>query len=532
MKHIASFLAIITFVCSPFFGVSLTQAHTISNEPSGFNPGSLISDSDFLRADSMSAGEINNFLASKGSWLANYVIPEYMEVPYFCKNDQGGNEIRSVSVRQWHVNNFPLYGMTVATLLADRAVANAINPQVMLVLLERESSAITRAAPSSSMTQTWPLFYAFDETMASYNYSCATAQQKAIDFGGLGQQIAYGTYGIKKNYTDSSDWNSPITIDGSTFTPQSRATRALYRYTPHIHNGNHNFWYLFMIWFASISPPAYAPALKAGPDGSVYFIDSGKRWPLRNMAVFDDWGFNRSAIAVVSDDTLAAWPVGTIVTNLVVGSDGTVYRIDHGKRRIVSSGRVFEASGLSWANVSNIDSSILSQLPYGMPMYELLRNTGSDTVSIYTRSQGYPIPFEIFAAWGFAWDDVGEVPYYASNQYPTTRNLDRLAMTPDGTVYLMDRGLKYAIPGSVWGAWAFSGSKITATEYEFMNTFPTARNLTTLALAPDGNVYLIEGGKKRPVTGTGFRRNGYSWGNVVPLSANLLNTLATGTTVN
>src|SRR5688500_11506417 len=82
----------------------LAQAHSISGEPSGFSASNLISDSNFLNKDSMDGNAINNFLASKGSWLANYTIPEHMEVPYFCRNDDGNPVTRTTTARQRHVN--------------------------------------------------------------------------------------------------------------------------------------------------------------------------------------------------------------------------------------------------------------------------------------------------------------------------------------------------------------------------------------------------------------------------------------------
>jgi hypothetical protein len=250
-------LILITLVIGVLSGSVLppkSSAHTISGEPPGFDHTLLISDTVFLNSATMDGTNINRFLESKGSWLTNYTIPEYFDVPYFCKNDAGNVETRyATGVRQWHVDNFALYGMTAATLLAARAQANGVNPQVMIALLERESSSISQSTPSSDFRRAWPLFYGFDETLAAGNDPCSVAEQKARDYGGVGQQLAYGTFGIKNNYNNSSDWQNAITIDGVTFTCKSRATRALYRYTPHIHTGNHNFWYFMSVWFPTYS---------------------------------------------------------------------------------------------------------------------------------------------------------------------------------------------------------------------------------------------------------------------------------------
>lgn len=221
-------------------------------EVASFNPALLIEDDVFLSSGTMSGDMINTFLKEKGSWLADLIIPEFSDVPYFCKTEQGENVIQTAAaVRQIHTNGTVLSGVRAADLLAERASVNAINPQVILALLERESSGVTKAAPSSNFTREWPLFYGFDEVMASYGYSCQAAELIARDYGGIGLQIAYGTFGIKNNYTKATDWSLPFVVDGQTLTVLSQATRALYRYTPHIRPGNYNFWLFFTSWFQS-----------------------------------------------------------------------------------------------------------------------------------------------------------------------------------------------------------------------------------------------------------------------------------------
>lgn len=224
-----------------------------------FSATNVISDSEFLNSKPMSAADINNFLASKGSWLANYTIPENIKVQYPV-TDGSSVSLTEVDVRQFYnYNGANFYGKTVAQLIYDEATEHNINPRVVLTTLQKESSAITSGSPSSKTTETWPMFYYYDETMASClsgNISVCDNdryRQRAIDFGGVGQQIAYATAYFKVKYDaynsgsyKGQKYSDPINIDGQTLSCETIGTRVLYLYTPHI---SANFYNIYSGWW-------------------------------------------------------------------------------------------------------------------------------------------------------------------------------------------------------------------------------------------------------------------------------------------
>lgn len=525
------FISLFFLILLPFLGLPYqqSQAHSISNEPGGFTPGMVISDADFLRWDAMDSTTINSWLASKGSWLANYTLPEYVDVPYFCRDDSGNNVTRSVSVRQWHVSNYALYGMSAAHLFADRAKLFGMNPQVMLALLERESSGVTRSSPSSDFTRAWPLFYAFDEAMASYSYSCSRAEQIAVDYGGVGQQIAYGTYGIKNNYNNSGDWQSAITIDGTTFTPQSRATRALYRYTPHIHPGNHNFWYFFTVWFSTST--SYSPDALVRSGDHVYLADHGELWHIDSADAFDQWGFSWGDIRTLQGSAYANNPVRGGVGRLIRTSWGRVFYMEQGKKRPVMSAAIFTKLGLNWDDVRPINDEIIKEIPTGIPMWELTRIEGTPTVYFQSRGENHAIPNpEIFQdAWKFDWAEVADVPTYVVTQFPTTRPMSRLAKANHGVIFFLDNGVKYEIPSAdMFNRHGFKWDDVVAIESSFLDNFPTRGTLRGLIKAPDGRVFYVENGMKRYVNGSVFRSKGFNLNDAVSWQWASLNLIPNG----
>lgn len=154
-----------------------------------------------------------------------------------------------VSAWQAFDANSTFYNKSVAQLIDEESRQHDINPRLILTLLQRESSSITQPSPSSTTRAAWPLFYMYNERMAAClngdEASCndtswpaggsANYRQRAYDFGGVGQQIAYASYNFQNKYSSySSTYSSPVVIDGQTITSANIATRVLYAYTPHI----------------------------------------------------------------------------------------------------------------------------------------------------------------------------------------------------------------------------------------------------------------------------------------------------------
>lgn len=158
-------------------------------------------------------------------------------------------ELRYVDAWQALNSSTTFYNKSVAQLIYDESNEHNINPRLILTLLQRESSAITQTTPSSTTRLAWPLFYMYNEDMADClrgnESKCADTgwpsggspdyRQRAYDFGGVGQQIAYASYNFRNKINQyASSYSNPVSIDGQTITSANVSTRVLYAYTPHI----------------------------------------------------------------------------------------------------------------------------------------------------------------------------------------------------------------------------------------------------------------------------------------------------------
>jgi len=242
-----------TVDCSPETGGGSTS----------FDPGNIISDAVFYNTRAMTAADVRTFINAKGAACTSTDCLRLLRVTtpsrpadIYCSAYTGGtNE-------------------DVAAILQRLSVACGINPQVMLVTLQKESALLTRT----------------DVTMASYNaaygWHCpdtgpgGTANCDPLYAGffnqayGMAKQWArYRIDPLKYNYhagqTTTIAWNvAESGCGGSSVYIRNTATASLYDYTPYQPNaaslaaypaagdrcssyGNRNFFFLFQKYFGT-----------------------------------------------------------------------------------------------------------------------------------------------------------------------------------------------------------------------------------------------------------------------------------------
>ena len=179
-------------------------------------------------------------------------------------------ELRYVNARQVCFDpsvpcDAAFYNKTVAKLIYDETLEHNINPRLILIILQRESAAITQGTPSSDTRRAWPMFYNYDESMASCltsGVNCNDAKYgkpdysyRAENYGGVGQQIAYATANFRRLHDNGSycGGSLAVSVDGGTITTDNAASCALYKYTPHAvsYDTNSAFYTNWQSWWGA-----------------------------------------------------------------------------------------------------------------------------------------------------------------------------------------------------------------------------------------------------------------------------------------
>ncbi len=228
----------------------------------GFDAGYIISDFQMSNYNSMSEAQIQSFLKSKNS----------------CDDTQTwrtGNNIDRLSETtpySWHVSNGHYVcmadesfgGESAAHIIWQAAQDYRINPQVLIVLLQKEQGLVTDTLPNSVQYRSATGYGCPDTAACSSKYygfknqirNAAALFRDVLDGG-------YTNYPLGNNYIK---YNPNAACGGSIVNIKNLATSSLYRYTPYQPNaavlsggsdacsayGNRNFYSYFEDWFGGI----------------------------------------------------------------------------------------------------------------------------------------------------------------------------------------------------------------------------------------------------------------------------------------
>ena len=220
-----------------------------------FDPGNIISDEVMSDKNSMSVAQIQAFLDSKNACNDTnvHMAGWYPSLQYTIRDG------KFVCMAK---DSFD--GESAAQIIWRAGQEYSINPQVLIVLIQKEQGLIT---------DTWPNHQQY---RTATGYGCPDTAPCDTQYYGLKNQVrlaakmfrdvlngGWSNYPIGQNYIL---YNPNSACGGSVVNIKNRATSVLYRYTPYQPNqsalsagygsgdncgayGNRNFWLYFNDWF-------------------------------------------------------------------------------------------------------------------------------------------------------------------------------------------------------------------------------------------------------------------------------------------
>ncbi|WP_425956319.1 hypothetical protein [Xylanimonas sp. McL0601] len=227
---------------------------------SDFKAGNIIADAVFYESGTMTATQVQAFLDKQGSacvageqaCLKDYTVttPSTAAETNLCKAYAGAT-------------NEP-----ASRIISKVSNACGINPRVLLVLLQKESSLVTKTKPTTVNYH------------SATGYGCPDGAPCDAQYYGLFNQLYRAArqyhvyrnnptrYGYQAGRDNTILYNPNTTCGSSTVYIENQATAGLYIYTPYQPNaaalknlygtgdvcsayGNRNFWRLFTDWFGS-----------------------------------------------------------------------------------------------------------------------------------------------------------------------------------------------------------------------------------------------------------------------------------------
>jgi len=276
-----------------------------------FSKNNIISDIEFESSSIMSENDIQRFLESKGSALANYQTE-----------------------RAWKVNTNNWSDSTIipaSQIIYEAAIDNNINPKVILTMLQKEQSLIESG------------------NLNGVEIACGYAPGNTF-YQGFGKQVWSSAWQLRQFYDNAAVGVEFIAVhDGNLpVYPENRATYALYRYNPSIgdpndatsgQGGNYNFWLIWEQWgfntFATVSSSLLSngfdyPVGKPNGDGynHVYGWDF-LEWTGSVYHPGEDWNGNAGGDSDLGDPVYAVSNGEIVATGNYGTGWGNIILIQH-----------------------------------------------------------------------------------------------------------------------------------------------------------------------------------------------------------
>ncbi|MGY1813430.1 N-acetylmuramoyl-L-alanine amidase [Blastococcus sp. SYSU D00820] len=231
-----------------------------------FNPGNIVSDGVFYNANAMDVQQIQAFLVSKGGNCSGSNC---------LKNYRQTTGSRAADARCSGYAGAP--DETAATIVYKVAQACGINPQALLVILQKEQGLITSTGPSDAKLRIAMGFGCPDTAACDTQYYGFANQLYSAARQFQNYRANPSKYGYRPGLTNTISYY-PATSGGNNLNNWrcgtarvyilNQATAGLYNYTPYVPNqaalnagygtgdacssyGNRNFYNYFTDWFGS-----------------------------------------------------------------------------------------------------------------------------------------------------------------------------------------------------------------------------------------------------------------------------------------
>lgn len=498
MKKFLTNIIIVTFTANIFVGVLFAP---VVNAADGryFQPGTIVSDSIFFNSSAMNSAQIQAFLNAKvPSCRAGYTClkdysmatPDKSSEASLCNTYRGGTK-------------------TAAQIIYDVGSACGVNPQTILVLLQKEQSLVT---------DTWPEDIQY---RSATGYGCPDTAACDSTYYGFFNQVymaarqyrVYAKNSSSYNYRTGRNntilWHPNAACGTSQVYIYSQATAGLYNYTPYRPNqaaldnlygtgdgcssyGNRNFWRLFTDWFGSTS--GGVGLVKSTDSGAVFAWYGGKKQGIPSLDVLDAWGFDKLPVTEMTPETFNLIPSLPNLSRLVKNPyNSNLYLLadNAGTYDTLANGAL--NWGFNPATAPDIGEELItatSRLGVLSPFF-----TYSGASAIYAADAGTYRSFSdptTYTAWSLKTRTITVSPELFAD-LTAGQALSSTRVSAASSKYFIKDGSSLAVPTTLTASFPASVQTVSTT---LMNEIPVAGSVSKFVQSPAGTIYLVDGGKK------------------------------------
>lgn len=223
-------------------------------------------------------------------------------------------------------------------------------------------------------------------------------------------------------------------------------------------------------------------------NSGVYLLQKGVKRPISHPSIFLSYGFEWSDIITISQESFSSIPEGSILPfreGTLLADNSTVYVIERGQKRPISSPEIFLANGYKWSNIITPPVDLVSTIPVGavVDTSDVLLDGSlvySDGTGVYLVEFGtkkpIPDPFTFISS-GYRWQYLLKVSQAKLESVPTGQEVlprEGTIVRDNGAVYYIENSFKrpFSSPTSFIGL-GFKWDKVQFPPGSVLDRIPT-----------------------------------------------------------
>lgn len=492
----------------------------------GWDPGNIIDDVVFTNTTTMDVNSIQNFLNSK--------------VPVCDTNHARTSSSNDSGPPYTCLKNYNENGKSSAQIIFDTAHKYQINPQVLIVLLQKEQALVT---------DTWP--WAIQYKTAT-GYGCPDTAPCDSQYYGLTNQLDWAAKMFRAILNASPDWYTPYVMGnnfiqynhqgscgGTNVYIKNRPTQALYNYTPYQPTqealaagygsappcgayGNRNFSLYFNDWFGNTH--AASKWLRKDPSGQVWLVTEGelpngtyakKKFKLTSWDIIVAYSLQYEQVVPVSYEYLTQYlDDGILSTRAISKNYSQIQFVNNGQRYYINSLQQCESWGFNCFD-TNFTKTIpgtdfLERIP---GMAKTIPPVMDFNNRVYKLQSGNKLPLldaKTFADLGYSWDNV----LYNTQSINASQSVGQLQISHQAVVqfnssspvviYNPEAATFHSVSNyetfNAWGMQNYANLQPVGSSYTTAPP-PTATPALSIWASDDtGRKYLVDQGRKIDVS--------------------------------
>lgn len=508
---------------------------------SEFMPGRIIDDEIFYNKDAMPSIQsiqdfINNHTPTCDTWgtgpsgynsltKAQYAtqVMGWPGPPYVCLQNYYENPTTGDTSFEKGGGYFQ-GGQSAAQIIWDAAKQYSINPQVLLVMLRKESLNLYSDSWPLKSQYAYAMGYACPDSGPNYSAACSASKK------GFYNQVRYAAWQLRYYVDHMGEYNfTPGRVNSIQYNPDpacgtkdvyiyNNATASLYIYTPYTPNdaalnsypgqapcgayGNRNFWFMFQEWFGRTLS---VDIVRTTSSPTAYLVSNGSKYLIPSQEVLDRFKFINPNVGFVDQAYIDRLTTGPTLSRIARNAaSGDIYLIDSGYKLKFTSCALLGDYALDCNNVPNLSQEQLDKLMTGPDVTSRLNTTDGKLFYIKngTKRQAYD---QASLDGQSMTDRPNTLPDSAINNLPYGTPIIRqdvlVKSSNSSAIYYFRDNKLYYLSGNMFSNPAFSQVILRSLSPESVDKVQKSTSLVGHVVDENGNRYmLVPGGKVAAAT--------------------------------